>query len=93
MDSASLFCHVCGAAIQADAASCFACGESFSTSSPAGGNQIEELLHQRYYIINLIGTGGYAAVYRAWDTQSGHRLVAIKQINLQGITAKGQQAE
>jgi len=88
MDSASLFCHVCGAANQADAASCFACGESFSTSSPAGGNQIDELLHQRYYIINLIGTGGYAAVYRAWDTQSGHRLVAIKQINLQGITAK-----
>jgi oligopeptide transport system substrate-binding protein len=88
MDSASLFCHVCGAANQADAASCFACGESFSTSSPAGGNQIEELLHQRYHIINLIGTGGYAAVYRAWDIQSGHRLVAIKQINLQGITAK-----
>jgi oligopeptide transport system substrate-binding protein len=86
MDISTCYCSNCGAANQAEATKCFACGQPLSTPSPNKGKQSEELLHHRYRIINLIGTGGYAAVYRAWDTHSGNLLVAIKEINLQGLT-------
>src|SRR5579859_7408726 len=88
MDTTTFYCSSCGAANQTGTANCFACGHTLPTSTPNEINLSQQLLHQRYHIINIIGTGGYAAVYRARDTQTGNRLVAIKEINLQGLTPR-----
>ena len=44
-----------------------------------------ELLQGRYRLGSTLGSGGYSAVYRGWDTQAGGRSVAIKQITLHGM--------
>ncbi len=45
------------------------------------------LFRNRYYIIGAVGAGGFGSVYKATDTQSGDRLVAIKEVNLLGLHA------
>src|SRR5438874_6077636 len=77
-----LYCNNCGAANQKQATHCFACEE------PLHAPAKEPLLKQRYRIIGLVGQGGFGAVYKAVDTQSGNRLVAIKAINLSILTAQ-----
>ncbi|GHO46518.1 serine/threonine-protein kinase [Ktedonospora formicarum] len=56
------------------------------TSSPSLTYQ-SNLLQQRYRIVETIGEGGYASIYRAFDRQNKHRSVAIKAINLKGLSA------
>src|SRR6266513_4150774 len=80
--SSLLYCNNCGAANQKQATHCFACEEPLHTAAK------ETLLKQRYRIISLVGQGGFGAVYKAVDTQSGNRLVAIKAINLSILTAQ-----
>ena len=50
---------------------------------------VELLLHtlfrNRYFILSQVGAGGFGSVYKATDTQSGDRLVAIKEVNLLGL--------
>ncbi|HEX6109209.1 MAG TPA: serine/threonine-protein kinase, partial [Ktedonobacteraceae bacterium] len=50
---------------------------------------VELLLHtlfrNRYFILSQVGAGGFGSVYKASDTQSGDRLVAIKEVNLLGL--------
>src|SRR5436309_12352209 len=77
-----LYCNNCGAANQKQATHCFACEKPLHTPTK------ETLLKQRYRIIGLVGQGGFGAVYKAADTQSGNRLVAIKAINLSILTAQ-----
>lgn len=43
------------------------------------------LLQERYKIVQEVGTGGFGSVYRASDTLFGNRMVAIKEIRLQGL--------
>jgi serine/threonine protein kinase len=43
------------------------------------------LFRNRYYIIGQVGVGGFGSVYKARDTQSGDRLVAIKEVKLLGL--------
>jgi eukaryotic-like serine/threonine-protein kinase len=43
---------------------------------------------QRYYILKRIGEGGFGAVYQAKDTFDNDRIVAIKVILLNGLTAQ-----
>jgi hypothetical protein len=43
------------------------------------------LLHSRYSIVSQVGTGGFGAVYQAKDTLFSHRLVAIKEMNQDGL--------
>ena len=43
------------------------------------------LFRNRYYIIGQVGVGGFGSVYKATDTQSGDRLVAIKEVKLLGL--------
>ena len=52
----------------------------------------QSMLQQRYLIVGPTGRGGMSAVYRAIDTQSGSRHVAIKEmsqgrLNMDEITA------
>jgi serine/threonine protein kinase len=41
----------------------------------------QSMLQQRYLIVGPAGRGGMSAVYRAIDTQSGNRRVAIKEMS------------
>ncbi|HEY1351096.1 MAG TPA: serine/threonine-protein kinase [Ktedonobacteraceae bacterium] len=41
-----------------------------------------QLLHDRYEIVDRVGSGGFGAVYKARDTGHKNRLVAIKAIKL-----------
>lgn len=75
------FCPVCGAVNNDTQTHCFACDHLLSVNAQDEGS----LLHERYRLGTTLGSGGYSAVYRGWDTQSGGRSVAIKQITLQGL--------
>lgn len=45
------------------------------------------LLHDRYIVLEKVGTGGFGAVYKARDARNQNRLVAIKAIELDTLSA------
>jgi eukaryotic-like serine/threonine-protein kinase len=78
------FCTTCGAANDVGQAACFSCHrarvEHTQLASTSG------LLQGRYLLLAQVGVGGFGEVYKALDTWSADRVVAIKQINLRGLT-------
>jgi serine/threonine protein kinase/Tol biopolymer transport system component len=80
------FCPACGAANELAHTRCFACGQLLATSSDGRAVRDAALLHERYQLGATLGSGGFSAVYRARDVQSG-RDVAIKQVMLGGLSA------
>jgi serine/threonine protein kinase len=46
---------------------------------------LQTLFRNRYFIVSKVGAGGFGSVYKARDRQSGDRLVAIKEVCLQGL--------
>ncbi len=91
--SAPFYCSECGAANQRQDTHCFACGLVLACSTddhPSVTFTSRTLLLQRYQILNMVGKGGFGAVYKALDTspsQAG-KLVAIKQICLGGLSPR-----
>jgi len=100
MPSSPLYCDACGAANQTQATLCWACGQLLAASTeerqdtsatstvPAHQPAPAALLAGRYRIIRIVGKGGYGAVYQAEDTQRQRALVAIKSINLHGLSSE-----
>src|SRR5579863_726922 len=46
---------------------------------------LQTLFRNRYFIVSKVGAGGFGSVYKARDIQSGDRLVAVKEVSLQGL--------
>ena len=84
MIPSSLYCQVCGAANATDRSVCFACNRPLHIAE--SDNTV--LLQGRYRILTQVGKGGFGAVYRAEDTQKHGGIVAVKQINLRGLTSQ-----
>src|SRR5579859_7912964 len=82
------FCSTCGAANEEEHTHCFACGQLLPTWDNEEIATRETLLHERYRLGATLGSGGYSAVLRGWDTHESLREVAIKQINLHGLSAE-----
>src|SRR5260370_38092662 len=53
-------------------------------AAPAGALRAGSLLAQCYWIISQVGQGEFGTVYKAKDCYEKHRLVAVKQISLNG---------
>jgi eukaryotic-like serine/threonine-protein kinase len=99
-----LYCLQCGAANLPHANFCVVCGHSLQLDasislpaipkvpvlsvSPQSSPGQHPLLKQRYRVLTQIGVGGFAEVYQAADKQFGGRLVAIKAIGIEGLSAK-----
>lgn len=57
----------------------------FQSSFFPGDLLLQTLFRNRYFIMSKIGAGGFGSVYKASDTHNGDRLVAIKEVRLQGL--------
>lgn len=91
MTISSLSCQACGSDNQPQAIFCTTCGTPIKADAPSPRSLTglllqDQLLKQQYRILRQIGRGGFAAVYKAEDTQFNNRLVAIKEMSQSGLS-------
>jgi hypothetical protein len=77
-------CSSCAAVNGGERQSCFACGQARRADNDE--DELVDLLHGRYRLLQVLGSGGFAVVYRAADLQQAGEAVAIKQIRLSGLS-------
>jgi len=82
------FCPACGTSYEVAAGTCVVCGETLPTGRVTQPLAMTELLDGRYRLLRPVGEGGFSTVYEAQDTQEGNRRVAIKMIDLAGLSAE-----
>src|SRR4051812_10847900 len=85
-------CPSCGNLNRAEARFCDACGAPLASEpqatarpEPAGDTPVGELIDDRYRIESFLGRGGRKRVYRASDSQSPGRTVAVAVFDTEGI--------
>ncbi len=90
-----MFCQHCGTLNSLDAVLCSTCRYILKISAPP--NEVPsnvanlvvlaspELLHDRYQLLSRLGQGGFGSVFKAQDTLSQYKIVAIKEISLTGL--------
>jgi serine/threonine protein kinase len=82
-------CNVCGRDIPAPVRFCSWCGSPVPRTTQTGLLSPRSLLHHgRYLILQQVGKGGMAAVYKAQDLQSRQHTVAIKEMSQQGLSGQ-----
>jgi len=88
------YCFACNNPLQPVASSPLLQVQAVSTNVAVPASMVigplfpSYLLHSRYTIVSQIGTGGFGAVYQAKDTLFSHRLVAIKEMNQDGLSSQ-----
>ena len=85
MSDLSRYCPYCGAANAVESQLCFSCQHPLAESEEAARGI---LLHERYQLLTQVGSGGFGGVYRSVDTAEGQQIVAVKEINLRGLSAQ-----
>ncbi|EFH81529.1 WD40 repeat domain-containing serine/threonine protein kinase [Ktedonobacter racemifer] len=80
-----LYCLQCGAANDVGQVACFACDQPLTDTVE---NEQPFLIHERYRLLSQLGTGGFGAVYKVADTHSNNAILALKQINLRGLSSQ-----
>ena len=86
MTASLLYCPTCGAANPVNESICFACNNQLDQAVDERADEF--LLQGRYQVLSQVGTGGFGAVYRARDVAKGNEVVAVKQINLRGLSSQ-----
>ena len=89
-----MFCQHCGTRNSIDAIHCNTChyllkmqepSEIHSTVAHLVVEASNKLLHDRYHLLSVLGQGGFGSVFKAQDTLSQNKMVAIKEISLTGL--------
>jgi serine/threonine protein kinase len=90
-----IYCEVCGAANNESGAHCFACQKPLMQTSisldaaklraDSKDEHMPSALREQYHVQALVGSGGFATVYKAIDRRANDRAVAIKEIKLRGL--------
>ncbi len=89
-----MYCPRCGVLNSTNARTCIACryllvavAQSMrtTTASHPAVTQPIALLQGRYRLLTPLGQGGFGSVFKAQDALSQNRIVAIKEISLNGL--------
>ena len=98
MSASPLFCDHCGAANNDEDTSCCFCGQPLhetllqSPSTPiTHALPVDTLLNERYRIVAPLGSGGMSTVYRAQDIALHKRIVVVKELRTDNLSARDAQ--